>query len=780
MEENKTEKIKNSHIAGRNDKELKNIYMEMALGISEVFEALKKISAGDPYIRIDETSSVELISQLKHMINLTAENIGEIVDQSHEFAMVIAEHFDVLLKVSSGDLNARVSGNSSVELLESLKKVTNEMIESISRALNEQKIAEESLREIEALEFSILSAIPHAVIGLRERKIIFANEAVKSVFGWTPEELIDKSTRVLYRSDKEYEEIGRCFYPVLETQRTHTEEFTCRHKDGSDILCRVSASVTGKKLEKKKIVVIYEDISARKTAENALIESEEKYRSLIENLNIGVYRSTAGDHGCFLQANPAMSKIFGYESVDEIMKIHPSDLYQNPVERKRFIEKIHKDGYVKDEELKLQKKDRTPIFCSVTAKVQYSENGGIKWIDGVMEDITERKRAEEDRGKLEAQLLQAQKMEAIGQLAGGIAHDFNNLLTAVIGYGNLLKSEISADARLTSYITQILSAAERAATLTNDLLTFSRKQIINPRPVDLNKLIKEMHKLLSRIIGEDIELSTVLSDKELNTMADSAQIDQVLMNLATNARDAMPKGGNLIISTDYIQLDNEFISAHGYGKPGPYAVLSFEDTGTGIDENTKKRIFEPFFTTKGVGKGTGLGLAMVYGIIKQHNGYINLYSEPGKGTTFKLYLPLIESKVEDKQPEVYPPEKTGTETILICEDDLQVRGLMKEILEKAGYEIIEAEDGEDSIRIFNQHKDRLHLLILDVVMPKKNGKEVYDEIKKAKPDIKVVFVSGYSADIIHKKGIMEEGMEFISKPISPGDFLAKIRDVLDT
>jgi signal transduction histidine kinase len=429
--------------------------------------------------------------------------------------------------------------------------------------------------------------------------------------------------------------------------------------------------------------------------------------------------------------------------------------------------------------MKLQKKDRTPIFCSVTAKVQYSQNGGIKWIDGVMEDITERKQAEEERCKLEAQLLQAQKMEAIGQLAGGIAHDFNNLLTAVIGYGNLLKSEISTD-RLTSYVTQILSAAERAATLTNDLLTFSRKQIINPRPVDLNKLIKEMHKLLSRIIGEDIELSTVLSDKELNTMADSTQIDQVLMNLATNARDAMPKGGNLIISTDYIQLDNGFIRAHGYGKPGHYAILSFEDTGTGIDEKTKKRIFEPFFTTKDVGKGTGLGLAMVYGIIKQHNGYINLYSEPGKGTTFKLYLPLIESKPEDKQHEVSPLAKTGTETILICEDDLHVRGLMKEILEKAGYEIIEAGDGEDSISIFNQHKDRLHLLILDVVMPKKNGKEVYDEIKKAKPDIKVIFVSGYSADIIHKKGIMEEGMEFISKPISPGDFLAKVRDVLDT
>ena len=370
-------------------------------------------------------------------------------------------------------------------------------------------------------------------------------------------------------------------------------------------------------------------------------------------------------------------------------------------------------------------------------------------------------------------------MEAIGQLAGGVAHDFNNLLTAIIGYGHLLKKETSQDDRMSAYVGQILNAAERAAILTNDLLTFSRKQIINPQPVNLNKIIKNMESLLLRVIGEDIELSTVLTDADLTIMADSTQIDQILMNLATNAQDAMPKGGSFIISTDRVEINGEYIKAYGYGKPGSYALLSVEDTGTGMDEKTRERIFEPFFTTKEVGKGTGLGLSMVYGIVKQHDGYINVYSEPGRGTTFKILLPLIQSRVEELRPEDLTKVKGGTETILIGEDDKQVRSLLKEVLSNRGYHIIEAVDGDDALKVFHKNKDNIHLLILDVIMPKKNGKEVYEEIKKVKSDMNVIFVSGYSADIIHKKGILEVGLNFISKPVSPDELLIKVRDVLD-
>ena len=357
--------------------------------------------------------------------------------------------------------------------------------------------------------------------------------------------------------------------------------------------------------------------------------------------------------------------------------------------------------------------------------------------------------------KLEAQLLQAQKMEAIGQLAGGVAHDFNNLLTAIIGYGHLLRNEVSKEDRTNSYISQILNAAERAAILTNDLLTFSRKQVVNLQPVDLNNIIRNMESLLVRVIGEDIKLSTILKDVDLIIMADSTQIDQILMNLATNSLDAMPKGGSIIISTDRMEINGEYIRTYGYGKPGPYALLSVEDTGIGMDEKIIKRIYEPFFTTKEVGKGTGLGLAMVYGIVKQHDGYINVHSEPGRGTTFKILLPLAQSLVQEIKPKDPQKLKGGTETILIGEDDLQVRNFLKEVLSNAGYQIMEAVDGEDAINVFHKNKDNIHLLILDVIMPKKTGKEVCGEIRKLKPDMKTIFVSGYGADVINKKGILD-------------------------
>jgi CheY-like chemotaxis protein len=370
-------------------------------------------------------------------------------------------------------------------------------------------------------------------------------------------------------------------------------------------------------------------------------------------------------------------------------------------------------------------------------------------------------------------------MEAVGQLAGGIAHDFNNILTAIIGFGTLLQMETERDHPLHSYVTQILTSANRAANLTQALLAFSRKQIISPKPVDLNEIIRGVKNILSRIIGEDIELSIVLTNENLIAMADSSQMEQILMNLATNARDAMPNGGSIIISTSRVEIDNEFIKIHGYGKPGSYALISIEDTGYGIDEETKKRIFEPFFTTKEVGKGTGLGLSMVYGIIKQHDGYINLYSQTGIGTTFKMYVPLIQSKIKDIEQTAFPFLKGGDETVLIAEDDVQVRELTKEVLVEFGYKVIEAKDGVDAVKVFNENKDEIQLLILDVVMPKKNGKEAYDEIKDVRPEVKAIFISGYTEDMIYKKGILEEGLNFTSKPILPDELLRKVREVLD-
>jgi PAS domain S-box-containing protein len=505
--------------------------------------------------------------------------------------------------------------------------------------------------------------------------------------------------------------------------------------------------------------------------EDELRKSDYKYRALFEESKDVVYMSTL--KGKFIDINPAGVELLGYSSKEELLQIDIiRDLYVHPSERKTFQNMLATKGYVKDYELEFKRKDGEHIIVLLTSTSVRDEGGKISAYRGIMRDITERKR-------LEQQLLQAQKMEAIGQLAGGVAHDFNNILTAIIGYGNLLKTELSQNELLSTYTAHILNSAERAANLTHNLLAFSRRQMINPMPVHVNNILNVLKSFLPRLIGEDIELSMLLSEKKLTVIADSSHIEQVLMNLATNARDAMPDGGRLTITTDQVELDEEFIMSHGYGNIGSYALISVEDTGHGMDRETKEKLFEPFFTTKEVGKGTGLGLSMVYGIIKQHNGYIDVEGEISKGTTFKIYLPLTESKEADKKPEGLPLLKKGTETILIAEDDIYVREFIKEILTEYGYKVLEAIDGKDAIRIFNAHMDTIQLIMLDVVMPKMDGKEVYNEIKKASPDTKVIFMSGYATDILYKKGIVEEGLIFISKPISPDELLFKVREVLD-
>ncbi len=371
-------------------------------------------------------------------------------------------------------------------------------------------------------------------------------------------------------------------------------------------------------------------------------------------------------------------------------------------------------------------------------------------------------------------------MECLGSLAGGIAHDFNNILTAIIGYGNLLQMKMRPDDPLRHNVEQILASANRAASLTQGLLAYSRKQAINPRPVDLNEIIRKVDRLLTRLIGEDVELKTLLADNEISVLADASQIEQVLMNLATNARDAMPKGGHLFIETELVEMDEDTAKAHDFQKPGTYALLAVTDSGTGMDEKTRERIFEPFFTTKESGRGTGLGLALVYGITKQHEGSIHVYSEEGKGTTFKIYLPVVPTAAAETLHTNLPPIEGGTETILVAEDDETVRTLTSSILEQFGYTVIRAEDGEDAVNKFMANRDKVKILLLDVIMPKKNGKDVYDKIRIFKPEVKALFLSGYTAEIIQQKGLLDKGLNFILKPAPMNDLLRKVRSILDS
>ncbi len=392
----------------------------------------------------------------------------------------------------------------------------------------------------------------------------------------------------------------------------------------------------------------------------------------------------------------------------------------------------------------------------------------------IKEDITERK-------QLEGQLQHAQKMDAIGQLAGGIAHDFNNILTAIIGYASIIQLKLSGDSPLKKHAAQIAATAERGANLTQGLLAFSRKQSSNPVIVDLNEIISRVHQLLLRLISEDIHLEINLEHKGLPVLADSGQIEQVLMNLSTNARDALEQGGSIVITTEAVTIDTDFVLAKGFGKPGRYALLTFYDNGSGMEAKIVEHIFEPFYTTKELGKGTGLGLSIIYGIIKKHNGYIQCHSTIGLGTTFRIYLPLLDSLPVIPKEKVLEKERDsrGKDCVLLAEDNESIRTVVRETLEEFGYSVIEAVDGEDALEKFREHSARISLVLLDVIMPKINGREAYDAIIRIAPDMRILFCSGYSEDVAMNQVGLDEGMFYLSKPFTPKELLMKIREVLD-
>jgi len=498
--------------------------------------------------------------------------------------------------------------------------------------------------------------------------------------------------------------------------------------------------------------------------------SEERYRLLVENASEGVI-VVIGEKIAFI--NPRALQILGYTEEELNAKtlfdiVHFDD--QNIVLDFYFNTMKKEDVVLQYPFRIITKKDETRWVLNNSVKIEWEKKIGVL---NIFTDITESK-------KLEQQLLQAQKMEAIGQFAGGIAHDFNNILTAIIGYGNLVKTKIIEDESLVKYVDNILTSAEKAANLTKSLLTFTRKQLIDPKPTDVNEVIINAERLLSKLIGEDIEFSVKLNGGSLIVITDGNQITQVLMNLATNARDAMPRGGKLTIRTDTVEIDDIFIQKHGYGTKGLYALISFEDTGTGMNEKTIERIFEPFFTTKEVGKGTGLGLATVYGIIKQQNGYIDVQSALNEGTTFNIYLPVVLSALEENKPTGVADVIGGSETILVGEDEEDIRNFIREVLEGYGYRVIEAIDGEDVIRKFEENRNDVQLLILDVIMPKKTGKDAYSAINSENGNNpKVIFISGYTADFIQMHAGSDEEINFLYKPIDINMLLREVRRVLD-
>ncbi len=531
-------------------------------------------------------------------------------------------------------------------------------------------------------------------------------------------------------------------------------------------LKRIGSAVEGA-LEKKRMR------EEKERAENQLQEEKEFMEKSL-NTQIDTFFVFEPATGKAIRWNKAFSKISGY-SDEEIASMKVPESYYSKEDLKNAaaaIEKAFREGNVRLE-MSLITKDGRKILTEYSASTLEDKEGIPRYLIVVGRDITEQK-------QLEAQLIQSQKMEAIGQLAGGVAHDFNNLLTSIIGNATLISMKLEKDSPLQEYPEEIMKAGNSAASLTRQLLAFSRKQIFQPEVLNLNAVIPNIEKMLRRLIGEDIELKTILQPELGNVEADPGQIEQIVVNLAVNARDAMPTGGQLTIETVNVQMDEAYAREHITAKLGPYVMMAISDTGTGMDEEIRSRIFEPFFSTKEEGQGTGLGLSTVYGIVKQSDGYIWVYSEPGKGTTFKIYLPRVDKKSRDiKKIKTFVKSLSGTETVLVVEDNSMVRELVIKILQKYGYKVLEAKDGEEAIEIGKQHEGPIDLMLTDVVMPGMSGRILAMEFESLRPKIKVLYMSGYTDNIVVHHGILDRGMVFIQKPFTHDALAGKVRELLD-
>jgi two-component system, cell cycle sensor histidine kinase and response regulator CckA len=524
------------------------------------------------------------------------------------------------------------------------------------------------------------------------------------------------------------------------------------------------------------------DRAAHRQAQAALAQSEARFRRLAESGIIGI--AIADVNGNLLDANQTYCDMIGY-SGEEIragrvrwVELTPPDVVSLAA---KALEQLKTSGLAPAWESESLRKDgsRFPILVGV-AVLEYPQ------CIAFIADLTERKRAEAGRKQAEQalrqseeQLRQAQKMEAVGRLAGGVAHDFNNVLSVILGYGEFMLEDLSANDPLRADVEEMRTAAKRAAALTRQLLTFSRQEVVEPKVIDLHDVLTDLTKMLHRILGEDIDLVLVAPKSPGRVKADPSHVEQVILNLVVNARDAMPTGGRLTIETENVHLDESYAQNHLPVKAGPHVMMAVSDTGSGMDRATQARIFEPFFTTKERGKGTGLGLSTVFGVVTQSGGHIWVYSEVGKGTTFKVYLPLVDAAPDVLRPQAPPATLKGTETILLVEDEEQVRTFAHNALRRQGYRVIAAQNAGEALLLCEKYPEPIDLLLTDVVMPRMSGPELAKRLALTRPEMKVLCMSGYTDDSIVRHGVLEAGVAYIQKPITPQTLAMKLREVLD-
>ncbi len=642
----------------------------------------------------------------------------------------------------------------------------------------ERKQAEEAL-QTERQRFQILSE--HAPFGMlvidKDGTFRYINPKFRELFGYHLKDIPDGKTWFrkaypdpTYRHNVISSWINdlKIFAPGEKRPRVYT--VTC--KDGTAKI----VNFIPVQLETGENLVTCEDITEHMRFEETLRESEERYRTLFEGSRDAVYITT--QEGRFVDFNQSFLDLFVYDK-EELAALHAQETYAHPEDRHKFQQEIEKKGFVSDYEVKLQKKDKKEMDCLLTASVRRDNDGTILGYQGILRDITERKRAEQEMKTLEEQLRQSQKMEAIGRLAGGIAHDFNNMLTIIKGYSQLSLSELKEDHPLRENLEGIQKATDRATGLIRKILAFSRRQVMEMNVLDLNILLIDLDKLLRRIIGEDIELVTVLAEDLGRVKVDPGQIEQVILNLAVNAKDAMLNGGKLTIETANAQLDEAYARSHIAVIPGRYVMFSMSDTGVGMSPDVRERIFEPFFTTKDKDKGTGLGLSTVYGIVKQSGGNIWVYSELNQGTTFKIYLPREEEPLEEiREKRVEEELPYGSETVLVVEDEEELRKLAVQILQKQGYKVLEAPQGDEALLISQKYEGPIHLLITDVVMPGMSGRDLSERLTPLRPEIKTLYMSGHTNSAIIHHGVLEPGVNLLQKPFTPEALVRKVHGVL--
>jgi two-component system, cell cycle sensor histidine kinase and response regulator CckA len=641
--------------------------------------------------------------------------------------------------------------------------------------ITKRRQAEQALRHAER-KYQLI--FEEAIVGMYQStpdgRLLSANPAMARMFGFdSPGELITSLTKTQfhpYVDPARREEFER----LLRDQGVVNHfELQIQRKNGSKVWLWTSAQAVRQGKTIVRYEGIFEDITDRKLLEEQLLQAQQKYRDIVENAVIGIFQSTP--EGRYITVNPALAAMLGYDSPEDLMATitdFTQQVYVNPRSRAEFKRLAKEQGAATNFESQAYRKDGSKVWICANVWAVFKD-GVVVGYEGMNEDVTQRKLLEEE-------LLQAQKMEAVGQLTSGIAHDFNNALSIVMGYSDLLRMRLPGGDLSQKYVEQIATAGRRANALTRQLLAFSRKQVIQPVVLDLNAITSEFEKMMRRLIGEDIEITFQRSPELGRVKMDPGQVEQILMNLVVNSRDAMPDGGRLCIETANVELDETYAHQTVHLCPGPYVMLTVSDTGCGMDEKTLLHIFEPFFTTKEVGKGTGLGLSTVYGIVKQNGGHVSAYSVPGEGTTFRLYLPRIsETAKVSGLPQAFETIPLGTETVLIVEDEEPLRMLARICLESNGYRVLDAPNAAAALELAKKHNGRIHLLLTDVVMPGMSGRELA-ECLAAQREVTVMYMSGYNNVLIDHHGILERDTVLLEKPFTRQSLLTKVYEALHT